>query len=256
MTITLFPVLVKLTTSRYPDPVRYDSSQFPAVAVAVDLVVFTIRDDSLRVLTIRRGEEPFLGHPALPGGFVRPDEDLTDAALRELEEETGLTRADVHVEQLASYGTPDRDPRMRVISVAYLGLAPDLPSPRAGTDAAAAEWSDVSAVLGPRKLAFDHRRILGDGLERARSKLEYSSLGTAFCQAEFTVAELRRVYELVWGTQLDPRNFHRKATKTDGFLELTGGTTNRDGGRPASLYRAGPASVLQPPLTRPAPAGD
>jgi 8-oxo-dGTP diphosphatase len=234
----------------------YDSSQYPAVAVAVDLVVLTIRDDALRVLTVRRGEEPFLGELALPGGFVRPDEDLENAARRELEEETGLSRDDVHVEQLASYGAPDRDPRMRVVSVAYLGLAPDLPTPRAGSDADAAEWSAVAGLIGPgSRLAFDHKDILCDGLERARAKLEYSSLGTAFCQPEFTVAELRRVYELVWGTPLDARNFHRKATKTEGFLEPTGGTTNRDGGRPAGLYRAGNAMVLQPPLTRPTAPG-
>ncbi|MFL6023188.1 MAG: NUDIX hydrolase [Marmoricola sp.] len=229
----------------------YDPSQYPAVAVAVDLVVLTIREDALRVLTIRRGEEPFIGRPALPGGFVRPEEDLPTAAARELEEETGLTASDVHIEQLSTYGDPHRDPRMRVISVAHLGLAPDLPVPTAGTDAASAQWSVVDDVISGG-LAFDHTRILSDGLERARAKLEYSSLGAAFCPIEFTVAELRRVYELVWGTRLDARNFHRKATKSDGFLEATGASTNRDGGRPAALFRAGPATVLQPPLTRPA----
>lgn len=232
----------------------YDSSLYPAVAVTVDLVVLTIRADELSVLTIERGEEPFRGKRALPGGFVQPDEDLATAASRELAEETGLTRAVVHVEQLATYGAPQRDPRMRVISVAYLGLAPDLPTPLAGTDAAAATWAPVAGLLGRRgRLAFDHHSMLEDGIERARAKLEYSSLGAAFCPAEFTVAELRRVYEIVWGTTLDARNFHRKATKTPGFLEPTGGTTNRDGGRPAALYRRGTAEVLQPAMSRALP---
>lgn len=230
----------------------YDPSRFPAVAVAVDLVVLTIRDDELCALVIRRGEPPHKGRWALPGGFVRPDEDLDTAAARELWEETGLSPDDVHVEQLATYGAPRRDPRMRVVSVAYLALAPDLPSPRSGSDAAAARWAPVASILGRRgALAFDHAVILDAGLERARAKLEYTSLAAAFCPAEFTIAELRRVYEIVWGSSIDARNFHRKATKTDGFLEPTGKTTTRDGGRPAQLYRRGPTALLYPPLIRP-----
>ena len=234
----------------------YNPTAFPPVAVTVDLVVFTIRDEGLSVLLVRRGELPQKGRWALPGGFVRPDEGLTAAAARELAEETGLTGAQVHLEQLASYGDPDRDPRMRVVTVAYLALAPRLPTPLAGTDAAEARWLPVAELTGgQRRLAFDHRRILLDGLERARSKLEYTPLGTAFCDSEFTVAELRRVYELVWGTELDPRNFHRKVTKTEGFLAPTGATTTRDGGRPAQLYRAGSVTLLHPPLLRPAQPG-
>ena len=99
-------------------------------------------------------------------------------------------------------------------------------------------------------MAFDHRRIMLDGVERARAKLEYTSLGAAFCPPEFTVADLRRVYEIVWGRPLDPRNFHRKVTKAEGFLVPTGGTTTRDGGRPAKLYRRGPAELLHPPMLR------
>ncbi|MDP9075649.1 MAG: NUDIX hydrolase, partial [Actinomycetota bacterium] len=100
------------------------------------------------------------------------------------------------------------------------------------------------------RLAFDHHRILADGVERARAKLEYTPLATAFCRPEFTIAELRRVYDAVWGAPVDPRNFHRKVTGTPGFVRPTGHTTVRDGGRPARLYRAGQASTLYPPLLR------
>jgi 8-oxo-dGTP diphosphatase len=220
---------------------------YPALAVTVDLAVLTVRSGALSVLLVERGEEPFLGRWALPGGFVRPDEDLPAAAERELAEETGLPRGLVHLEQLASYGTPDRDPRQRVVTVCYLALAPDLPTPHAGTDAADARWVPLADTHG---LAFDHERLLRDAVERARSKLEYTPLATAFCGDDFTVAELRRVYEAVWGTPLDPRNFHRKVTGAAGFLEPAGATTTRDGGRPAQLFRRGPAATLHPPLLR------
>ncbi|MGW5721172.1 NUDIX hydrolase [Amycolatopsis sp. NPDC003865] len=221
----------------------------PPFAVTVDLVVLTLTGDELCALVVRRGIEPYRGEWALPGGFVREDEDLADAARRELAEETGLAPGTVHIEQLAGYGAPDRDPRMRVVTVAHLALAPDLPTPSAGTDAAEARWTPVRA-LAREHLAFDHDRILADGVERARAKLEYSPLATAFCPPEFTVAELRRVYELVWDTRLDPRNFHRKVTGAEGLLEPTGRTTTRDGGRPAQLYRRGKAELLYPPMLR------
>ena len=228
----------------------YDPSHYPQVAVTVDLVVLTIRAGELQALLVRRGETPFKGRWALPGGFVRPDENLDEAASRELSEETGLTPDVVHLEQLGSYGDPKRDPRMRVITVAYLALGPDLPAPVAGTDAAAARWTPVMATLRhPRALAFDHHAILADGVERARAKLEYTPLAAAFCDSAFTVAELRRVYEVVWGTPLDPRNFHRKVTGTAGFLEPTG-TMSRDGGRPAQRFRVGAATLLHPPMLR------
>ncbi|MFE5942894.1 NUDIX domain-containing protein [Streptomyces sp. NPDC056480] len=277
----------------------YDPSAFPPFAVTVDLVVLTVRRHALCTLVVRRGEAPYQGRWALPGGFVREDEDLSGAAARELVEETGLCAHDpaapppvpsngAHLEQLATYGAPDRDPRMRVVSVAHLALAPDLPAPRAGGDANSARWAPVEELLGedvlagtavvtgaardsgeagesggadgdagdgkgggPVALAFDHARILADGVERARSKIEYSSLATAFCPPEFTVGELRRVYEAVWGVALDPRNFHRKVTGTPGFLVPAGGTTTRQGGRPAQLFRAGGATLLNPPMLRP-----
>jgi 8-oxo-dGTP diphosphatase len=224
----------------------YDPSRYPPVAVTVDLVVLTVRDDALAVLLVRRGEPPFAGALALPGGFVRPDETLRQAAARELAEETGF--ASVHLEQLASYGDPGRDPRMRVVTVAYLALAAQLPAPRAGTDAAEASWQPVAGLPGP--LAFDHDQILADGVERARAKLEYTPLATAFCPPEFTVGQLRRIYEIVWGVPLDPRNFHRKITGTPGFLAPVGASTAGDRGRPARLYRRGDADALQPPMLR------
>jgi 8-oxo-dGTP diphosphatase len=229
----------------------YDPQDYPPVAVTVDLVVLTIRDDDLEVLLVRRGEEPFAGALALPGGFIRPDETLSQAAARELAEETRLTVGAAHLEQLASYGDPDRDPRMRVVTVAYLALAPQMPQPRAGSDAAEARWVTTGDVLDGDVLAFDHQRILADGVERARAKLEYTPLAAAFCPTEFTIAQLRRVYEIVWGTTVDPRNFHRKVTGTPGFVIPAGTATAGERGRPAQLYQTGPAEQLYPPLLRP-----
>ncbi len=217
--------------------------------VTVDLVVLTIAEQHLRVLLVRRAIPPFQGSWALPGGFVLDDEDLIDAASRELSEETGLEAAITqgHLEQLATYGQPNRDPRGRIVTVAYLALLPDLPTPVAGSDASVAEWADVDGI---GELAFDHARILADGVERARSKLEYTPLAAAFCPPEFTVAQLREVYEAVWGTPIDPRNFHRKVTTTAGFVTPAGRSTAGDRGRPAQLYRRGDADVLFPPMLR------
>ncbi|MGW5193082.1 NUDIX hydrolase [Kribbella sp. NPDC004138] len=224
---------------------------FEPLGLATDLVILTVRDGRLQVLLIRRGIPPYQGRWALPGGFVRPAEDLETTARRELAEETGLSAERIHLEQVATYGAPDRDPRGRVVSVAYLALVPDLPAPVAGSDAASASWADATDVLDDAgRLAFDHHRILADGVERARAKLEYSPLATAFCPREFTISELRGVYEAVWGIPLDPRNFHRKVTKTPDFVAPVGTTTTRDGGRPAQLFHRGTATTLHPPMTR------
>jgi 8-oxo-dGTP diphosphatase len=219
----------------------------PRLGVSVDLVILTVRDGQLTVLAWRRDTDPYAGLPGLPGGFIRLDEDLPAAAARVLAERAGLPAALVHLEQLRTYGYPDRDPTRRAISVAYLGLAPDLPAP----DQPQMSWQPVSALT---QLAFDHARILQDGVERARSKLEYTSLAAAFCRDEFTVGELRRVYEIVWGTPLDPRNFHRKVTGARDFLVETG-TVTTSGGRPAQVYRRGPAVLLYPPMLRPRDRG-
>lgn len=224
--------------------------RFP-VSVTVDIVIFTIRDDELSVLLIERGKEPHLGRSALPGGYVRPGEDLDGAALRELVEETGLDGRSLHLEQLRSYGAPDRDPRGRVITVAYLALGPDLPTPTAGTDAAGAAWTPVGKALDPGfTLSFDHREILTDAVERARAQLEYTTVAAGFCREPFTISDLRRVYEVIWGVALDPSNFRRKVTKTAGFVEPTGERRAAEAGRPAALYRFGGARVLYPPLLR------
>jgi 8-oxo-dGTP diphosphatase len=216
--------------------------------LTVDLVILTVRENLLQVLLVERGNEPYRGHDALPGGFLRAGEDLREAAERELAEETSLNGRQLHLEQLATYGAPHRDPRGRVVSVAYLALAPNLPIPTAGSDAQAARWAPVSEVCGT--LAFDHSTMLDDAVERARSHLEFTTLATAFCDREFTIGDLRRVYEVVWETSLDPRNFSRKVASSEGFLQPTGGRRTHETGRPATLYRRGPARTLNPPLMR------
>ncbi|MBE9497964.1 NUDIX hydrolase [Streptomyces sp. GKU 257-1] len=227
----------------------------PSVLLTVDLVILTLREGRLCVVLVERGEDPFQGMPALPGGFLNhPGEEILDAAHRELSEETALGDGWVHLEQLAVYGDAGRDPRGRVVSVAHLAIAPGLPEPVAGTDAMDAAWVPVEAVLsGEKELAFDHHRILADGIERARAKLEFSSLATAFCGETFTIAELQHVYEAVWGTELDTRNFYRKIQTVKGFIVPDSSGRRSTGGRPARLYRAGPRTVLSPPLTRPVP---
>ena len=224
---------------------------YPRVAITVDLVVLAVFDQALRVLTIRRGQAPYAGRRALPGGFVEPDEDLHQAARRELQEETDLKTRRAHVEQLGAYGAPRRDPRMRIVSVAHLVVLPGPGSPAAGGDADSVQWHPVDDLLAsPRRLAFDHATMLRHGVERVQDALETTSLATRLCPAPFTVAELRAVYEVVWGQLLDPRNFHRKMTGTPGLLVDVGRVTTRNGGRPAALYRAGRTTRLNPPLVR------
>ncbi|MFK0102880.1 MULTISPECIES: NUDIX domain-containing protein [unclassified Streptomyces] len=234
-------------------PEGYDPSAFEPFAVTVDLAVFTVRASRLHVLLVERGAEPYKGHWALPGGFLLPRESAGAAARRELAEETGLSDATVsglHLEQLRTYSDPDRDPRMRVVSVAHTALVPDLPEPRGGGDAAGARWWDA-ARTGP--LAFDHDRILADARDRVGAKLEYTCLATAFCPPHFTLGELQQVYETVWGVELDRPNFRRKVLATPGFVQPAEGAPRRTGGRgkPAALYRAGDATALHPPLLRP-----
>jgi 8-oxo-dGTP diphosphatase len=235
-------------------PAGYDPRAFAPVAVTVDMVILTIVDGVLQVLLVRRGAEPFEGMWALPGGFVHERESLDAAAARELREETGVTAP--YLEQFGAYGDPDRDPRMRVVTVAYLAITPRVGAVAAGTDARDARLVSVDDVLGPRpkrRLAFDHRRVLADGVERARVMLETSSIATAFVGKEFTLSELRAVYEAAWGHALDPGNFRRKVLSTSGFVRPTGNRAapGPEGGKPADLYRAGRATRLDPSLRRP-----
>ncbi|MEV6902146.1 NUDIX hydrolase [Amycolatopsis sp. NPDC051372] len=230
----------------------------PPVLLAVDLVIFTLRESALQVLLVERGIEPFKGAFALPGGFLADEnEDVVAAAGRELYEEAALDAAELHLEQLGAYGTPGRDPRGRVISVAYLAIAPRLPEPQAGTDAARAVWVPMPEILDRRiRLAFDHEQILKEGLERARAKLESTSLATAFCTSPFTISDLQQVYEAVWGAELDPRNFYRKVQAIDGFLVPVGEERRAGRGRPARLFHVGERVTLWPPLVRPAIAAE
>jgi 8-oxo-dGTP diphosphatase len=234
-------------------PEGYDKYAFEPFAVTVDLAVFTVREGRLHTLLIERGQQPYAGRWALPGGFVRPHESAYAAARRELAEETGLPQATVaalHLEQLRTYSDPDRDPRMRVVSIAYTALVPRLPEPRGGGDAARAGWLPHREQAA---LAFDHDTILADAHDRVCAKLEYTCLATAFCPPEFTLGELQQVYETVWGTTLDRPNFRRKVLAAPGLVEqipdawrLTSGR-----GKPAALYRAGRATTLHPPFLRP-----
>ena len=239
-----------------PGPPAAAPAAAAPVAVAVNVALLTIRAGQLSVLLVERSGHPYKGAWALPGGFVQPSEDIDDAARRELADETGLTAFPGYLEQLRTYGSPGRDPRMRVVSVGYVGLMPDLPTPRAGTDATAARFWAVADLDGGEApaLAFDHDRIVADAVERTRAKLEYSPLATSFVEEPFTIADLRRVYEAVWGVPLDPANFRRKVLSIEGFVRPTGSQAQSGGaarGRPADLYVAGDAALLHPAMLRP-----
>jgi 8-oxo-dGTP diphosphatase len=230
----------------------YDPSGFPAFAVTVDVVILTMSEGLLHVLLVCRGEAPFEGMWAIPGGFKRPTETLDEAAKRELVEETGVDAASL-LTQFGAYGDPERDPRMNVVTVAYLAVVRDVGALVAGTDAAAAALIPVSAVLnGKVELAFDHLRIVRDAVERARVELEVTGIATAFVGATFTLAELRAVYEAVWGVQLDAANFRRSVAQDNGWVIPTGRRARPGpaGGRPAELYRAGRAWSHGGPIHR------
>lgn len=232
---------------------NYDPTRYHRPSVTVDVVALTIHQGRLSVLLIERAGHPFRGFWALPGGFRDPDESLDAAARRELAEETGVDLDDAHIEQLATFGDPGRDPRGDVISVAYMAFVPDLPLPTAGSDAAAARFWPVEDLEGADapELAFDHAEIIAAGVERARAKLEYTNLSTFFVSEPFTVADLRRVYEATWGVELHAPNFRRKVTSTPGFITPTGETVNLGRGKPAVLFTRGEATTLAVPILRP-----
>jgi 8-oxo-dGTP diphosphatase len=246
---------MKTKTSDRRVPVGYDSSQFPAFAVTVDMVILTMSDGRLHVLLVRRGVSPFEGKWAIPGGFKRPTETLDEAARRELAEETGVDTASL-LTQFGAYGDPGRDPRMNVVTVAYLAVLRDVGKLVAGTDAADAALIPVSKALsGKIELAFDHARIVRDAVDRVRLDLEQTGIATAFVGPTFTVAELRAVYEAVWGVHLDGANFRRRVVGESGWVIATGrrARPGASGGKPAELFRAGRMWKLGGPLRRSQP---
>ena len=233
-------------------PPAYDATMFPPFAVTVDVVILTMCEGVLHMLLVRRGQEPFEGMWAVPGGFKRPGETLDEAARRELSEETGVDVPSL-LTQFGAYGDPGRDPRMNVVTVAYLAVLRDVGAIVAGTDAADAALVAASDVLEERlELAFDHLRIVRDAVERVRVELEVSGIATAFVGTTFTMAELRAVYEAIWGVQLDAANFRRSLVSEDGWVIPTGRTSRPGpgGGRPAELYRAGGAWKHGVPIHR------
>ncbi len=203
---------------------------YPKPAVTVDVVIITLRAETLQVLLIKRDLAPYRSKWAIPGGFVHIDESLETAARRELREETGV--AEVYLEQLYTFGELGRDPRGRVISVAYIALVPAPLAVTAGSDAREARWWPI-ADLPP--LAFDHNQVLQYALTRLRYKLEYSSVGFRLMPEQFTLSALQKAYEIILGEPLDKRNFRRRLSEAD-VIEPTEDYHSGDG-RPARLYR-------------------
>jgi 8-oxo-dGTP diphosphatase len=229
---------------------RYRPAAFPRPSVTVDLVILTVEDRELKVLLVERSEHPFKGRWALPGGFVRVSDDRADqgedldaAALRELEEETGLgpeTCGRFFLEQVKTFGRPGRDPRMRVLSVAYFALVPSslVPLVRGGGDAARAQWFSVADLGGDDALAFDHQEILEATLGKARADLDRSSIAFELVPETFTIQELRAVHEAIRGEALDPGNFRKRFLRMveEGHIEAARGK-RATASKPASVYR-------------------
>lgn len=213
-------------------PESYDPSKYERPSVTVDVVIFTLQNRELHVLLVNRKHWPHEGRWAIPGGFVNMDEPLDQAARRELEEETGVR--DIYVEQLYTFGDPKRDPRTRVISVAYIALvSADKQTLRVSDESTDVRWFPVRRLPGP--LAFDHDVILAAGLDRLRSKLEYTTLAFQLLPEVFSILELKHIYEQILSEKLDKGNFYRKI-KDAKVLEDTG--MRREGrGRPTTLYR-------------------
>jgi len=247
---------VTTKTSDSGVPPDFDPSQFPAFAVTVDVVVLTMSESRLHVLLVRRGVAPFEGMWAIPGGFKRPTETLDEAATRELAEETGIDGARL-LRQFGAYGDPGRDPRMNVVTIAYLAVLREVSAIAAGTDAAAAALVPVSDALdGKIQLAFDHAQIVRDAVQRVRVDLELTGIATAFVGATFTLAELRAVYEAVWGVHLDAANFRRSVLAESGWVIPTGrrARPGSTGGKPAEVYRAGRMWKHGGPIRYPQPS--
>jgi len=206
--------------------------EYPRPAVTVDITIFTVRNDELNVLLIKRAEKPFQGEWALPGGFVTESEGLEAAAERELVEETGVSG--VYLEQLFTFGAPGRDPRGHTVTVAYSALIPsDNIELTASTDAEGVAWFGIDKLPD---LAFDHDEILELALDRLVAKLEYSTIAFQLMPEAFTLTELQHVYELIERNAIDKRNF-RKRILALGAIEPTGEEKREGPHRPAKLYR-------------------
>lgn len=269
-------------------PTSYDPSEFPPFAVTVDIAVFTLIDlpvpeksgqaprKELAAVLIVRGGDTEAGRYALPGGFVHIDEDLSAAALRELHEEAGLELPTSAIHQFRAYGDPERDPRMRVVTVAHTALTSIDVALEAGTDAKEVEIVPVRKVLdGEISLAFDHDQILRDALEFVQVLVEETSAILELCPESFTLTELRHACEAVWGYEVDRATFNKRVLHIEGFLEADDDESYRSSppddyllmstdlplmetpskpstrGRPAKQYRRGWAETLHPPLLRP-----
>jgi len=200
--------------------------------VTVDIVLFTIRERRLHLLLIKRLAKPFENRFALPGGFVLEQESLDAAAVRELKEETGVDK--VYLEQLYTFGDPKRDPRGRVVTVAYYALVPNTQTLQAGTDASEAAWFPVDEMP---PLAFDHREIVDYAGLRLRNKLDYTTVGFELLPAKFTLTELQMVHEAILGESLDKRNFRRKTILKGIVRPLK--EWQKTGRKPAQLFKFG-----------------
>jgi 8-oxo-dGTP diphosphatase len=211
---------------------NYDASKYDRPSVTVDVVIFTLLERELNVLLVQRKRWPYEGYWAIPGGFINMDESLDSAARRELEEETGVR--DVYLEQLYTFGNPRRDPRTRVISLAYFSLvSSDTQSIPSSDESTEVRWFPIRRL--PGQLAFDHEAILASAMDRLRSKLEYTTLAFQLLPEVFSILELKHIYEQILGEKLDKGNFYRKI-KDANVLEDTG--MRREGrGRPTALYR-------------------
>jgi len=234
-----------------PSPKKND---YPIFGVTCDVVIFTIEDKAPKVLLVKRGGDTFAGMWALPGGFKHPDETLDDAARRELLEETNV-EAPAYLRQFHAYGDPGRDPRQNVVTVAYLAVVPEIMGIRGGTDAVDAALHNVDEVLaGELPLAFDHTRIVEDAFDYVAEQLEVSDIATSFVPKEFSLSQLRSVYEGFWGDELDGANFRRNLlTEPLAYVKPTGhlGQSTSSGGRPPELFKATKAwRDLGPPVRR------
>jgi 8-oxo-dGTP diphosphatase len=184
---------------------------FSKPSVTVDMVIYTIQENDLKILLVKRGIEPFKDKWALPGGFVRIDESLEDAAKRELQEETGVK--DVYLEQLYSFGEIERDPRGRVITIAYIALVnSEKVALKSTTDVSEAQWFSVKKIP---QIAFDHKKILDYSLKRLRWKFEYTTVAFSMLPKQFAISQMQKIYEIVFSKRFDKRNFAKKVLSLD-----------------------------------------